>query len=182
MSDQRSSDAFWKAWIDVNPDGGGPRPAVVGSGYFDWSASAAMRRQLELHEGVVLKPYTDTVGKLCIGTGRNLTDVGISQAENDLMLSNDIASAQESLDAHISWWRDLDHVRQRVMLDMCFNMGWGDGKQRGLSTFHNTLLAIHQHRFDEAADGMAGSLWARQVKARAERLIQMMRTGDLPEA
>ena len=36
---------------------------------------------LKEHEGRRLKPYTDTVGKLTIGYGRNLTDVGISDEE-----------------------------------------------------------------------------------------------------
>src|SRR4051812_27390106 len=37
----------------------------------------ALVNQLIIDEGLKLSPYTDTVGKLTIGVGRNLTDVGI---------------------------------------------------------------------------------------------------------
>ena len=49
-----------------------------------------LRSQLERHEGLRLKPYRDTVGKLTVGYGRNLEDVGISRDEADFMLDNDI--------------------------------------------------------------------------------------------
>ena len=38
------------------------------------------------HERLRLKPYTDTVGKLTIGVGRNLTDMGLTQDEVLLLL------------------------------------------------------------------------------------------------
>jgi lysozyme len=46
--------------------------------------------QLRRDEGVRLHPYTDTVGKLTIGVGRNLADMGISDAEATVLLQNDI--------------------------------------------------------------------------------------------
>lgn len=49
--------------------------------------------QLVRDEGLRLHPYIDSVGKLTIGVGRNLTDMGISQAETEMLLSNDIANA-----------------------------------------------------------------------------------------
>lgn len=44
---------------------------------------AMLKVLVKSDEGLSLKPYTDTRGKLTIGYGRNLTDVGISQAEAD---------------------------------------------------------------------------------------------------
>ena len=44
-------------------------------------AMKTIEEQLILHEGLRLKPYRDTVGKLTIGVGRNLDDVGITRAE-----------------------------------------------------------------------------------------------------
>ena len=42
---------------------------------------------LKKHEGIRSKPYKDTVGKITIGVGRNLDDVGLSNDEiiNDIM-------------------------------------------------------------------------------------------------
>jgi lysozyme len=128
--------------------------------------------ELKRDEGVRLKPYTDTVGKLTIGVGRNLTDVGISDDECTALLQNDIAKVLAQLDRSLPWWRKLDPVRQRVLVNMAFNMG-----MTGLLTFKNTLAAVQSGSYAAAAAGMLASKWATQVGARAERLADMMRTG-----
>ncbi|MDR8747231.1 glycoside hydrolase family protein [Burkholderia multivorans] len=127
--------------------------------------------ELSRDEGRRLKPYVDTVGKTTIGVGRNLTDVGITDAECDLLLSNDIDRTVAWLDRNLSWWRQLDAVRQRVVVNMAFNMGGS------LLTFTNTLAAIKRGDYAAAADGMLASKWASQVGARAKRLADMMRSG-----
>jgi lysozyme len=128
--------------------------------------------QIRLHEGSRSKPYKDTVGKLTIGVGRNLDDVGLFDDEIELLLINDLKRFERSLDKSLPWWRDLDEVRQRVILDMCFNMGLG-----GLLGFKNTLAKIKAHDWAGARRGMLQSKWAKQVGARATRLADMMLTG-----
>ncbi|KVL84191.1 glycoside hydrolase family protein [Burkholderia stagnalis] len=127
--------------------------------------------ELSRDEGRRLKPYVDTVGKTTIGVGRNLSDVGISDAECDGMLSSDIDRTIAWLDRNLSWWRQLDAVRQRVVINMAFNMGGG------LLSFVNTLAAMRRGDYAAAADGMLASKWAGQVGARAQRLASMMRAG-----
>ena len=39
--------------------------------------------------------------------------------------------------------------------------------------------AIHRKDYDRAADEMLDSRWAKQVKSRATRLSDIMRTGEL---
>jgi lysozyme len=144
---------------------------------------AALREQLERHEGLRLKAYHDSVGKLSIGVGRNLDDKGISRAEAMVMLDNDIAEHCALLDKYLPWWRALDVVRQQVIANMAFNMGIGpsaEHPQGKLLTFRNTLDNVQRGLYDEAAGGMAASLWARQVGKRAQELIEMMRTGVNP--
>ena len=46
--------------------------------------------QLKIDEGFRGKPYRCTAGKLTIGFGRNLDDVGASVAESEMMLSVDL--------------------------------------------------------------------------------------------
>lgn len=128
--------------------------------------------ELKRDEGVRLKPYTDTVGKLSIGVGRNLTDVGISDLECTTLLEGDIARTTAALDKNLTWWRNLDPIRQRVIVNMAFNMGVA-----GLMTFKNTLAAVQNGDYAAAATGMLQSKWAAQVGARAVRLSNMMRTG-----
>jgi lysozyme len=128
--------------------------------------------QIILHEGKRFKPYKDTVGKLTIGVGRNLTDVGLSEDEINYLLVNDLKKVEDQLDNNLPWWKDLDVIRQRVLIDMAFNMGI-----RGLLGFTNTLKAVHEMRWNAAAEGMRQSKWAKQVGNRAKRLAQMMETG-----
>ena len=143
---------------------------------YDWASDSGLRKQLALHEGSRNRIYRDTVGKMTVGVGRNLTDVPFSADEIHLMFINDLKRAQDGLDRITPWWRDLDPVRQRVLLDMCFNMGAGS-----LAAFVNTLKAVRERRFEDAAAGMEASKWYGQVGARAKRLVEMMRTGKLPQ-
>lgn len=129
------------------------------------------------HEGLRLKPYRDTVGKLTIGVGRNLDDVGITRDEALALLRNDVARAQAALDAALPWRADLDPVRGRVLVDMAFNLG-----VPGLLAFSGTLGAIRDGAYAQAADRMLQSRWAAQVHGRAAELAQMMRTGRAPAA
>lgn len=138
---------------------------------------ARLIEQLRLHEGERRQPYRDTVGKLTIGIGRNLDDKGLRRDEIEYLLNNDIADARADLDRYLPWWRGLDPVRQRVLIDMSFNMGIGAPNRGGLLSFVNTLSNIRQGRYAEAADMMLASKWAQQVGRRAVRLATMMRTG-----
>jgi lysozyme len=136
---------------------------------------AAMIRQLRLHEGERLKPYRCTAGKLTIGVGRNLEDRGITAQESAYLLGNDIDSHWRELVKAAPWVERLDEVRQRVLLDMAFNLGI-----TGLLGFKNTLATIKAGNFEKAGTMMLDSKWARQVGRRADRLATMMATGKDP--
>ena len=146
-----------------------PKPAI--------DHDARLIEQLRLHEGERRKPYRDTVGKLTIGIGRNLDDKGLRRDEIEYLLNNDIADARADLDRYLPWWRGLDPVRQRVLIDMSFNMGIGAPNRGGLLSFVNTLSEIRRGNYAIAADMMLASKWAQQVGRRAVRLATMMRTG-----
>jgi lysozyme len=88
------------------------------------------------------------------------------------LLDADLQNVYHDLDRDLPWWTDLNDVRQRVLCNMCFNLGMSK-----LSGFKNTLAAMRQGRYDAAADGMLNSAWASQVKGRAIRLADMMRNG-----
>ena len=135
----------------------------------------AMIRQLRLHEGERLKPDRCTAGKLTIGVGRNLEDRGITREEASYLLANDIAAEERELLRALPWVANLDEVRQRVLLDMAFNMG-----VVGLLAFKRTLATIQAGDYQRAAAMMLDSKWAGQVGQRAERLSRMMATGKDP--
>jgi lysozyme len=128
---------------------------------------------LERDEGFRSKPYRCTAGKLTIGIGRNIEDRGITREEAQFLLNNDIKLSVAELRVKLPWFDRLDVVRQDILINMHFNLGW----QR-LSQFRNTLKAVEEGRYNDAADGMLESLWARQVGARAARLAESMKTGE----
>jgi lysozyme len=136
--------------------------------------AARLAKTLGRDEGLRLKPYRCTAGKLTIGIGRNLDDRGISKAEAAVMFQNDLDGAVAELDRALPWWRELNAVRQEVLINMAFNLG-----MPGLLKFVNTLAAVQRGDYERAAKGMRVSLWARQVGSRAERLAREMETGTL---
>lgn len=131
-----------------------------------------LRRALVRHEGLKLKTYRCTAGKLSIGVGRNLDDVGISETEAMVLLENDINGVVRDLDRAIPWWAGLDDARREVLANMAFNLGLPT-----LLTFRNTLAAIKDGRYKEAAALMLQSRWATQVGHRARELAAQMETG-----
>lgn len=136
----------------------------------------ALVSQLIADEDLRLKPYRDSVGKLTIGIGRNLDDVGLSQDEAMYLLANDLRRTYGEVAGALPYFAKLNDARQNVLLNMAFNMGLA-----GLLGFKVFLGYVALGQFDHAADAMLQSKWARQVGARATRLAQIMRTGVLPQ-
>jgi lysozyme len=123
-------------------------------------------------EGVELKPYRCTAGKLTIGVGRNIEDRGITRDEASYLLKNDIASCEKDLDRTVPKWRELSDARQRVLLNMMFNLGVAR-----FSGFQKFIANIRLGDFSAAAREMMDSSWSRQVGQRAVRLRDMMERG-----
>jgi len=134
--------------------------------------TAALAAQLAIDEGVRLKPYTDTVGKLTIGIGRNISDRGISRSEAEILLRNDIANTIHELDVTYPWWKSLTPSRQAVMANMLFNMGLPV-----FSTFTRFLTALMAGNYPLAASEMLNSRWATQTGDRATRLANALLKG-----
>lgn len=129
-----------------------------------------LRGLLIRHEGMRLKPYIDTVGKLTIGVGRNLDDKGITHAEAMAMLDKDIADATNDCLHAFPWFADLTQERQWVIISMVFNVGLA-----GVKKFVRMLGYLELGDYDGAAREMHESRWAKQVGIRADELIVMMK-------
>jgi lysozyme len=127
--------------------------------------------QLRRDEGVRNMPYVDTVGKVTIGVGRNLTDVGLSDSEVIQLLQNDIDKVTAQL-APYQWYNTMDSVRQGAIQNMAFNLGIN-----GLLHFPHMIAALARSDWATAAQEMSSSLWASQVGPRAVRLQQQILTG-----
>ena len=133
--------------------------------------------ELRRDEGVEYTPYLDTVGVPTVGVGHNLRASPLprdwvsplTDEQVDQLLAVDLAEVFKQLDDKLPWWRKLDYERQRVIANLCFNLGINS-----LLGFKNTLAAVEQGRYSAAGAGMAASKWAVQVGARADRLVDMM--------
>lgn len=132
---------------------------------------AALKTALIHDEGLKLKPYRDTEGKLTIGVGRNLEALGISEEEAMVLLSNDIDWVMSELDSALSWWRLKPLPVQCGMANMMFNMGYPK-----FSGFNRMLTALKNDDFEAAANEALQSKWAAQVGRRADRIADLFRS------
>lgn len=130
----------------------------------------ALKTDLVRDEGMRLHPYRDTAGKLTVGVGRNLDDVGISETEALAMLDTDIDGAAADLDRNLPWLAGKPEPVRRALVNMCFNMGWPR-----LATFRRMLTALEMNEFDVAAIEALDSRWANQVGDRARRIAALIR-------
>jgi lysozyme len=159
---------------------------------------ARMGEQLILHEGIRLAPYLCTRGYWTIGVGFNFQTRGLAALEKaigrklsprmqDLRITRE--EALLALDADIDHYESevvrlfpaylkLNEVRQRVCLDMAFNMGYA------AFGFKNTMKFIAAGDWSQAVQNMWKSKWAGQVGDgpgkrwdRADRLTKMLLTG-----
>lgn len=122
------------------------------------------------NEALTLKPYHDTVNKLTIGYGRNIEDRGITYAEAELMLANDLIEAHDELHTQFSFYKELSDARKAVMMDLYHNMGL-----TRLLGFKKMLRALQLKQFDDAAKELKDSRYFNQVGRRAQRNYCMLR-------
>ena len=128
--------------------------------------------RVEKHEGLRLKCYRCTAGKLTIGIGRNLDDVGISEDEARYLLANDVKSAENDLIKACPWVCGIDRKRYYVLVEMVFNLGIARFKQ-----FKNMLSACEKGDWNKAAEQALDSAWHKQVGKRAETLAKILKEG-----
>jgi lysozyme len=138
-----------------------------------------LRPILRADEGEKLTAYPDPLTGAepwTVGVGHTGPEVHkgmtISPEQSSIYLEKDIDVAEATARKLVSSFDTLSDARKCAVVSMAFNLG-----EKRLSGFVMTLGAINNGKFAEAANGMVGSLWAKQVKGRADRLAQMMRVG-----
>jgi lysozyme len=133
--------------------------------------SDKLENMLIRHEGLKLKPYKCTAGKLTIGIGRNIEDNGITEAEARMMLRYDIEVARSPL-LKFKWFTELNQPRQDAIINLVFNLGL----PRFLK-FKKTISYLQKHDYEGAATEMINSTWAKQVGERALELASIIVSG-----
>lgn len=158
-----------------------------------------MKEQLVLHEGLRLAPYQDTLGIWTWLVGYNLEARGpefvekvlgrrISRTMADLtatrdeamaVLEADILRVEDIVKREFPEYLTLDEVRQRVIIDLAFNLG------NRLKNFREAARHARAKNWSGVARELYKSRWANQVDdgeggrfGRADRLAQMVLTGN----
>lgn len=130
-----------------------------------------LKKWITHDEGRKPKPYVDTVGKISIGIGRNLTDNGLSQDEIDYLFANDYKRVEQELAPH-KWYTKQPEGVRNALFNMCFNMGINR-----LLGFKKMIAALDNRNYTIAAIEALNSKWAKQVGQRAKDIAAMIRDG-----
>jgi len=140
-----------------------------------------LKKHIILSEGFRQKLYRDTSertgfegkqGKLTIGYGYNIDDLGLPEDICMMLLDRKLAESIDTLSEKLPWTDGMDEVRRGVFIEMLYNMGWPT-----FSAFKGTISAAERGDYKLTSEHMLDSLWARQVGIRAERMAKMMETG-----
>lgn len=123
------------------------------------------------HEGFRANAYQDTEGVWTIGYGTNLQELKITPALARVWLREKLAEAEQEAKSN-GYLDGLNRARRNVVIEMIYNLGLPR-----FQTFQRFLAALRARNWNQAADEMLDSKWARQVGRRADRLANLMRTG-----
>lgn len=148
-----------------------------------------LKTELRADEGEKFRSYCDHLGYWTIGVGHlldpkkgaNPAPFGIdlcrggviTPEQSEQLLDLDIDAKIAELDRRAPWWRRLSDNRQRVLLNMAFQLGVS-----GLLGFRKAVAAMQVGDYAEAARQMRDSKWARDdTPNRAKRMIERMVIG-----
>ena len=140
----------------------------------------SLKDQLKTDEGYKDEIYIDTEGYPTFGIGHliRLTDEEYGKPVGTKVKDERIQEVFEA-DVHIATQEVLvvfpsantfpGEVKE-ILINMMFNLG-----RPRLKKFKNFIAAVNEGDWNRAADEMVDSLWYKQVKGRAERLVARMR-------
>ena len=122
------------------------------------------------HEGFVEHVYDDSLGIPTIGYGFAIKDLILDEDIAEDILMRKLERLKRNANSRFKWLEDMPVVVQEVILNMCYQLG-----VTGVSKFRKAISALQEGDWDEAADEMLDSLWARQTPNRATELSNIVR-------
>jgi len=121
---------------------------------------------LKQDEGFRGMPYRDTRGFWTIGYG---TKLPIDEREAQLLLEKRLNDTIVELRERLDFFDELPEEAKEIVLNMAYNLGVPK-----FMHFKRMIAALREGNFKKAAYEMRDSLWYRQVKDRARRLVYRM--------
>lgn len=122
------------------------------------------------HEGFVEHVYDDSLGIPTIGYGFAIKNLVLDEDIAEEILIRKLEKLQRNANSRFQWLEDMPQEVQEVVLNMCYQLGI-----TGVSKFRKAISALQEGEWQEAADEMLDSLWARQTPNRAEELSNIVR-------
>jgi lysozyme len=119
-------------------------------------------------------------GRQTIGYGRNIDangGIGITEAEAEMLLRNDVSRVFAECRGRWSWFGDLDSSRQEVVAHLAYQLG-----QPRIGGFVKMLAALAARDYQLAAVELLDSRYATQVPNRAGRLAEQLAGGTSGDA
>ncbi len=140
------------------------------------------------HEGESLTAYQDTRGFWTIGVGHLLAEprnpkwrgYTITKQASDRLFDLDWQKHIALVQKYAPWAMEFDEVRRYVIIDMTFNLGVEPFDGDGFKDWPMFVAQLKAKNWPAAAANMRSTLWATQVKGRAQRLAKMIETGTWP--
>lgn len=121
-------------------------------------------------EGYRQFPYICTAGKLTVGYGFNLDDVGLSEEESIMILQHRLYNIRVKCEETLSWFKEIKSEAQDIIIEMVYQLGYN-----GVLKFKMMIKALEEQDYAQAAIEGLDSRWAKQTPARAERLMTRMK-------
>ena len=133
--------------------------------------------ELKQDEGFRSKPYRDSLGYWTIGYGHHdgvtANTAPINEEDAESLLIERMEEAWDDAKAVVLSFDHLTGPRKGAMLNLAYNLG-----KKKLQGFHGTLAAIEAEDWDLAAKRLLSSLYAKQVKSRANRIAYRLQYDD----
>jgi len=126
--------------------------------------------KIKHHEGFVEHVYDDSLGIPTIGYGFAIKDLVLDEDIAEEILIRKLEKLKRNANSRFQWLEDMPIEVQEVVLNMCYQLG-----VTGVSKFRKAISALQEGEWDEAANEMLDSLWARQTPNRAKELSDIVR-------
>ena len=131
----------------------------------------ALLTHLREEEGFSAFAYKDSRGIITVGFGRNLEANGISKAEAEYLLRNDVEECISDVRSVVKGFDALLAQAQLVCVALRFNVG-----PRGFRSFRHFRAAIERHDWQSAELELLESQAARLLPRRYQRMGIVLRS------
>ncbi len=144
---------------------------------FQTNTDERLLRMIRQDEGFRARPYTDTEGFLTIGIGFCLDKTQMPQSVAEFWCGYILDGLHQRLKENPSvgqTYTQMDKIRKWAICNMSYQMGI-----TGVCGFLNMWAALDVKNYKDAAKHALDSLWAHQTPARAKRVAEVIRSGNL---